>query len=229
MTRSDMTTRARRGPFRTAAVLLGLATLLSGAAARADIVLSIQSVSAAAGSTGNALDVTLMNTGQAATAAIGAFSFELIASTNNVTFTGVNISTSTAPYIFDGLGLFGANIGTGTGTNPPTVSASDLFSVIGSGTVVGAGAKVGLGRVLFDVPAGAPAGPITLTFDPIATSLSDTTFPVPVGIAATLGTGTITVTGTGPGVPEPSVPVLAGLTLAIGLAARYFKKGPARG
>jgi hypothetical protein len=195
-------------------------------AARAALIESVQSVAAPAGSSGLTFDVTLMNTGPGSFT-IGGFTFGIQASTSNITFAGVTTATTTAPYIFDGLGLFGPNIGNPPGTNPPSITAGDLFSVIGSGATLGSGQTVGLGHVSFNVPSGAPAGPITISLVPSATSLTDASFPTPNIIPInTLNSGTVTVTG---GViPEPSslLIVISG-TVAGGLPILLSRRRPA--
>ena len=203
------------------ALIAAVAILALGGPARADLIITVQSVTANPGTTGNMLEVDLTNTGPAASPAIGAFSFGLSTTNPGITFTGATNATTLAPYIFDGLGLFGPNIDTSTGAS---LTASDLFSVIGSGTTIGAGATVGLGKVFFDVAPGTLGGPIDviLASDP-TTSLSDTSFPPnPIEITK-LTNGTITVTGSGGGggtqIPEP--PTLALLGSAGGILAGW--------
>src|SRR5438552_826527 len=87
-----------------AAILVGMALLMSRSA-NAALVISAQSTTAAAGSTGNSFDVFLTNTGPSSVT-LGGFSFELQVGPN-ITITSVNISTSVAPYIFGGHSLFG--------------------------------------------------------------------------------------------------------------------------
>ena len=200
------------------AVAVAVAALLSSAPARASLILNVSSVSVASGTTGASFDVTLTNTGPSASPAIGAFSFSLTTSTQ-INFTGVTISTS-APYIFGGLGFVGPNITATAG--PGAVSASDFFSVIGSGTTLGPVTTVGLGHVVFNAGA---AGVYTVTVLPFpATSLSDTSFPVPHDIPiTTLNGGTITVTPTGGEVPEPAT-LGMGLTALIGGALVAVRK-----
>jgi hypothetical protein len=183
-------------------VLTVFATLIASRHARAGLIVSVESVTANAGSTGNALDVTLTNTGPSAVT-ISGFSFEVSVGTSNVTFTEANIST-TVPYIFQGESLFGPVISTGIGKSLP---ASDVFAISGSGATVGAGTEVGLGHVLFDVSALAPSGPVVVSLVPFPT----TTLADPSGnniIIDSLNNGTITVIS-GTVIPEPSTIVLA--------------------
>jgi hypothetical protein len=198
---------------------------------QADLIVTVQSVTAAPGSTGNTIEVDLTNTGAGAAGPIGAFSFGLSTTNPGITFTAATTATLGAPYIFDGLGLFGPNITNSTGTS---LTASDLFSVIGSGTTLGAGATVGLGEVFFDVAPGTSPGPIAVILaDYPTTSLSDDSFPVPNDIPiTTLTNGTITVTGTGGGgtptpVPEPSTLALLGTAGAALAGWRWRRRGDA--
>lgn len=198
-------------PLCAATVALGLTRSV-----RADLIVIGQNVTANAGSIGNTLEVDLENTGSSPVT-IGTFAFSISTITSNIDFTSATSNTS-APYLFAGdsgdfllLGLTTIN-----STSGQSLLASD-FSFSGLGDAVDAGATVGLGEVFFDVAAGTAAGPYTVTFDSIATSLSD-----PAGnnipISA-LDNGTITVTPSGSAVPEPSTLLLfsTGLTL---LAAR---------
>ena len=105
-------------------------------------MVSAQDVSVAAGELGAGLDVSLSNTGPSPVD-IGGFTFELTVGDTAITFTNITTSTTTAPYIFDGLGLFGPNIG--LAVNDQDWMASDIFSVIGSGTTLASNDTVGLG------------------------------------------------------------------------------------
>ena len=111
----------------------------------------MNNVTAEAGSTGNTtLEVSLTNSGLAASPEIAAFQFQLtVSGTSGVSFTGVDVLTTNSPYIF------GAN------TSAPPLSfdpfpstsftASDIYTISGSGVALGAGQTFGLGRVTFDV------------------------------------------------------------------------------
>ncbi len=174
----------------------------AGPPARAGITVSVQSVSAAAGTSGNTLEVDVQNTG--ASVDIAAFSFEiLVPSGSGVTFTGADISTSLATYIFAGNSFFGPDIAFSTGT---TLDAGDL-AVTGS-TTLGSGGTLGLGLVSFDLAAGAPLGPVTvsLTGYPFTSLTDPDQSNVPID---TLEAGTITISGGA--VPEPSSLILGTL------------------
>jgi PEP-CTERM motif len=178
--------------------------LCAGAPARAGITVSVQSVSAGAGTTGDTLEVDVQNTG--ASVNIAAFSFEIsVPFSSGVTFTGADISTSLATYIFAGNSFFGPDIAFNTGT---TLDAGDL--AIAGSTTLGTGETLGLGLVSFDVAAGTPLGPVTVSLTGFPfTSLTD---PNQGNVAIdVLETGTITITGAA--VPEPSSLVSATLGL----------------
>jgi hypothetical protein len=210
--------------------MLGAAAVLAAASqARADLIVSVQSVTANAGSTGNMLEVDLRNTGPGATVPIGAFSFGLSTTNPGITFTQATTATTLAPYIFDGQSLFGPNI---TNTSGTSLTAADAFATIGSGTSLGQGVTEGLGKVFFNVAAGTTPGPVTVTVTPYpTTSLSDTTIPIPNNIPiTTLNSGTITIPGTtppGPTIPEPSTALLAVLAWpAVAWWARRYRRRP---
>jgi hypothetical protein len=190
-------------------------------AARASLIVTAESVTASAGSSGDSFDLTLTNTGPSAVR-IGDFSFGLSTSSTHVTFTAATTSTTTAFYIFDGLSLFGPTIS----TTPPgqSLQASDVFSVPGSGTTIGAGVTLGLGHVLFNVDSSAPSGPIPVTLSPFPqTSLSDQNEGnVPLDV---LVSGTITVPGRST-VPEPSTLLLGALGGALLLACSMRERQP---
>jgi hypothetical protein len=185
--------------------------------ARAAVILSVQPATAAAGSSGNAFDVDLTNSGPASLT-VGSFSFGIVTANFNISFTDANTST-TDPYIFAGHSLFGPDLS--GPTSGQSLSASDLYAIPGSGFTLGAGRTVGLGHVLFDVSPSSTAGtfpvsldvfPVTILSDPSGNSIS----------IASLVPGEITITG-GMAVPEPSslLLFLTGAMLIAGLGLRY--------
>jgi hypothetical protein len=201
-----------------------LAVLLGTSAARAGFIVSVESVNAVAGSTGNTLEVDLSNTG--ASAVIGAFSFGISTSTANIDFTQATINTTNYAYIFAGASLFGPIISTTTGQ---FLDASDLSTLTlntpPTGTTLGANQTLGLALVSFDVAAGTSAGsiavdvtsyPTTSLTDPSGNDISGTN-----GSNLSFSNGTITILTPPSGSPtsEPSTLLLlsAGLVL---LAAR---------
>ena len=192
-------------------LLVGLALSLGliAAPSRADFVVSVQSVTASAGSTGNALDVTLTNTGPTS-ATFSGFSFGL-APALGLTFTAVTTGTTTAGYIFGDLGLFGSDI---TSTPPAGVAieASDLYSVAGAGVTLASGATLGLGHVFFNVSAAATGSISVALAAPPATSLSS---PAGTSLPVTrLQAGTVRIAAS-TAVPEPA----SALGLGVGLGA----------
>jgi hypothetical protein len=192
---------------RTALAALAIAAVLLSVPAKADIILSAESVTGAPGST-RTFDVLLTNTGPSSQN-IAAFNFELTTTDTNITFTDVTTSTTTATYIFPS-SFFGPDITTPTLAGPQTVEAGDVDATF-LGTDVASGATYGLGNVSFSISAGATNGEIA-EIDVSAypsTSLSDNNFN---NVDFTAESGTITVqTST---VPEPSPGGLMILVLA---------------
>jgi PEP-CTERM motif len=186
-----------------------LTTLAGMVPARADTIITVGNVFAISPSSGNALEVTLTNTGAAAV--IAGFSFGFSVADPHVVFTSATINT-VSPYIFSGHSLFGPNIATTSGGQ--TLVASDNYDLPNAGATVGTGATVGFGHVFFDV-SGAPLGPIAVTLIANDTSLADAQGN---NIPARLVDGTITITQSE--VPEPSSLIL----LALGLAPLAWAK-----
>jgi len=186
------------------------ACLLGPTTARADLIISVQSVTAAAGSSANGIDVELSNLGPSAVT-IGGFSFGISIANLDISFTGANTSTAAA-YVFGTDSLFGPIL-TGP-TSGQSLATSDLFSIPFSGITLDTGTTVGLGHVLFDVSPNAASGsfPVDLALFP-TTSLSDESGnDVPID---TLSSGRITITAQA--VPEPSS--LSMLLSSVGLVA----------
>ncbi|MFO0961144.1 MAG: hypothetical protein U0800_27505 [Isosphaeraceae bacterium] len=185
-----------------AVVAAGLALIasLAPSAARADLIVTVQSVVVTAGPGTKALDVVLTNTGPTAVT-IGSFSVGL-STASAVTFTEANISTVT-PYIFGANSAFGPIISTTPPPNGPSLLASDQFLTAGSGVSVASGSTVGLAHVLFLAPT---PGVYTVSLLAFPT----TTLSGPTGgnvTITTLANGTISV------VPEPPTAILLALAL----------------
>ena len=189
--------------------------------ADAALILSVQSATGVAGTSGNTFDIDLINTGPTALT-IGGFTFGIATANPNISFTDANTATA-MPYIFAGDSLLGPDL-TGP-TSGQSLTASDA-SLSGLGTTVTAGTTLGLGHILFDVLSSATNGmfPVNLEVSP-ATSLTDPNgAPVPVD---TLVAGEITITGgAAAAVPEPSSMLLffAGAFLVAGFRLRSLTK-----
>ncbi len=202
--------------FRYLAVAVAVLLLaVAPASAGFILTLNVQSTTATAGSTSNDLEITLTNSGSSAVTIAG-FSFGIQSSSSNITFTDAQINT-TLPYVFAGNSLFGPDITTSVGNSlfgpdiapsAPGLSltASD-FAAVG-GTSLGSGETVGLAHVSFNVAAGTPNGPVTVSFLSYpTTSLSD---DQDNNLSFNAPDGTITVSGSGSAVvPEPSSLLLA--------------------
>jgi hypothetical protein len=139
--------------------------------ASGEVILEISSVSAAAGSTGNTIEVDVQNT-SAMSIVVGGFNFEISAD-SDIDFTGASFATS-APYIFTGDSFDQANslpLNTSTGSSLAAGDASNS----GNGDTLGAGQTAGLALVTFSVSPTAAPGPVTVSFstDPANTNLSD--------------------------------------------------------
>jgi hypothetical protein len=182
---------------RLAACLAALLALATAGPAKADFIISVLSVSASAGSTGNALEVSLTNTGSSA-ATVAGFSFGVsVAGGSGISFTDVTTATAPDAYIFTGHSLFGPDIVVNnSGTD---ITAADVFDTPFGGATLGAGDTLGLGEVFFDVdPATTGVIPVTLDAFPV-TSLADENG---ANLSFTPAGGSITVTTTSIA-PEP--------------------------
>ena len=170
--------------------------------AHGGIIISVQSVTANAGSSGNTFEVDAQNTG--APVDIAAFAFEVsVPASGGVTFTGADINTTVDTYIFAGNSAQGPII---TAANTGTVLDASDNAVSGS-TTLGTNSTLALGRVFFDVESGASAGPVIVSLTPFPfSSLTDPNLNnIPID---TLNNGTITI------LPSTSVPEPSGLISA---------------
>ena len=202
----------------TALAVLAGALLLSSVPAKGDgigIVLSVESVTGAPGSTGT-FDVLLENTGTVSQNIAG-FAFELSTTDTNITFTDVTTSTTTKPYILAGDSLFGPDIL--VSTTGQVIDSGDV-SASGNGTDVAPGATYGIGNVGFSIGPGASNGEIAVidisTFPNTNLTASDLS-----NVDFTTESGTITVQTTST-VPEPAtaLPLAAALLIAAFLARK---------
>jgi hypothetical protein len=197
--------------------------LLAAGAAKADVIVGFQSVSAKPGSIGDVLEVTINNTGPSPIT-VDAFSFGISTANPNIDFTDATTAT-VLPYIFAGNSLFGPDIATLRGQE---LIASDIYAGV-NGAVISSGSTVGLGHVLFSIAPGAAPGIFPGRFDPIATSLS-TVSGVAIPITS-FAAGDITISEVHV-IPEPSFTALLLLVslLAVGrLVARNHSSRNAQG
>lgn len=214
-----MRTRMRNIAIRFLLPAAAAALLLFPPALRADgLDLSIApGTSASAGSTGNAFDVLLTNTGTSAVTLAG-FSFGITTADTDITFTNADTSTG-APYVFAGDSFDDINGFTLYTNSLPgqTVEASDV-SNSGAGESIAGGATVALASILFDVAPGATPGMFAVTFEDFpTTSFSD---PNGTNLDFTAESGTITITSNTAPVPEPATGILIICALAFVFAIR---------
>jgi len=175
--------------------LLIAACVFGTSTAYADLILSVESVSANPGDSGDTFDVLLTDSGSPGVSVAG-FNFTIQISDPDITAIGVFTSTATAPYIFSGSSLLGPEI---DDQLTPTIIAADVST---GSTTLNSGDVFGLGQVLFSVSPTAAGGPVTVSFVTSGgTADNDLSDPNGANIPITTFTsGTITVNA----VPEPS-------------------------
>jgi len=143
-------------------------------AALAGVTFSIQAdtPNPAPGSTGNAFDVLLTNTGPSPIN-IAAYVFGVATTDTDITFTEADVSTVVSPYIFAGNSFVADFLGGITDIPAPVglpplpaqvLLASDVGNNPSSFTTVAAGRTVDLGRVLFNVAPNAVVQGFTVSF-----------------------------------------------------------------
>ena len=191
-------------------VLAAVGFVGAAALGHASVIMNLQPVSDAGGSTGDTFDVTLTNTGPTSISVAG-FSFGLSVGTSDLSFTGVSTATTTALYVFDGQSLFGPDIS----VQPPNLpgqelEAEDIFAGPLAGSTIGPGGTEGLGHVTFNLSAATPPGAIQISFIGADDSLSD---PNGEPIDFSTGSGAVMVTG-GVSIPEPATFGFVGMALA---------------
>jgi hypothetical protein len=176
---------------------------VAAVSARAGLILTISTVMATPGSTGNSLQITLTNDDPTSSVDVAGFNFLIDSTTTDLNFTSAQFST-VFPYIFDGNSFdqdFAVPLNTSTGQS---LAAGDSADNPPAFTVVGPGATFGLADVIFDVAADAMSGLDTILFDQSSanTSVSD-----PNGMAIPIDSfvnGGVLVNG-GVSTPEPAV------------------------
>jgi hypothetical protein len=205
----------RAAALRLASLLAAGMALLCAPEAQAGFVISVNDVSAAAGSTGNVtLEVSLTNDEATTSPEIAAFQFMLsVPGASGITFSVADTLTANNPYIF------GAN-----SSAPPLsfdafpntgFTASDIYTIASAGVALAPGQTVGLGRVTFDVAPSA-TGIIPVALVPNFTdSLLDPDGDPILGTYQFLDGSIEVVTAA---VPEPSSFVLA----LLGITAAYL-------
>lgn len=207
-----------RGRASAAILALMIVVGLAPAPARASLILSVQSVTVAAGSSNDAFDVLLTNTGSSVV--IGGTSFQVTTTSPGIVFTSAITSPVTTSYVFVGHSLFGPTISVDSGQ---ALDASDEYNLLGSGATVGAHTTVSLGRVFFNVSSATPTGSLAVTLTPAATLLTDAAGRS-LASSTTINNpaGTILITPTA--VPEPSSLALCSIAGAAGLGYRRFRR-----
>jgi hypothetical protein len=182
--------------------------------ARADLLLTAESVTAMPGDTNDLFNVYITNTGAAAVD-VEAFAFEINTTSSDITFEQATTGTTLFPYIFAGNSFTNVVLGSSiisTSSPGQTLDASDLVNAPNSFTEIDPGASFGLGLISFDVAPGAPNQVAQVTFNTSSTftSVSDQN-----GNLQTLdfASGDITVSSVS-SVPEPATGILLLVPLA---------------
>jgi len=204
-----------RSRLRRMFMVMPAVALLISAPVGASLIITVANVSSNSPSSGNTLEIDLINTGPAVS--LGGFSFEITVGDSHITFTSATTATL-APYVFASGSLFGPTISTTTGQ---TLDAGDLSTV--AGVTVATGATVGLGQVFFDISAGDLPGLAAVMLSPLATDLLDINGSI---IPATFINGSITIANSA--VAEPSALALVFLGLLVLASIRSAIGGSAR-
>jgi hypothetical protein len=195
------------------------AVMLVCSPARATTIFSIQPTTfAAPGSTGNAFDVVLTNSGPGSIE-VGGFSFEVSVTNPAISLTGADFTPIVAPYIFAG-NSFDEDLPIAlNSTSGATLDASDTYETALSGVTLISGESLSLGEVLYNVAANASAGSFAVSFTGTPSVADANNLADNNGNAIDVGTftsGTINI------VPEPSslLLLLAGTAALAGLRRR---------
>lgn len=205
--------------FSVAAAIIAFCFLASAPAHAGSLAVSFSPLgNVAPGATNNSFDVLLTNTGTDVD--IAGFSFEVLSSSTDITFTDAT-SGSTTPYIFGITGLFSPDIINPGSTPGSSIGASDLAT--SSDALLQTGDVVSLGRVFFDVSPTAAPQTVYFSFSGFpGTSLSDD-FGLDIPID-TFFTGQFSITGSTSPVPEPTPFVLLAATVSLFAIFRWPKR-----
>jgi hypothetical protein len=196
-----------------------IAFLADAQVARADLLLTAESVTATPGSVNDLFNVYLTNLG-ATPVDVAAFNFEINTTSTDITFEQATTATTLYPYVFAGNSFAESFLSGVISTSSPgqTLDASDFALAPGSFTVVNPGitSSVGLGLISFNVAPSAPyqVAPVTFNPNPAFTSVSDQ-----FGNLQTLefASGNITV-------PEPATGFLLLVSLTGLLWGKRFRR-----
>jgi hypothetical protein len=190
-----------------------LACLGGAATARADLLLTAESVYAHPGDVNDVFNVYLTNVG-AAPVDVEGFNFEINTTSTDITFEQATTGTTLFSYIFAGNSLFGPVIS--TSAPGQTLDASDNAATPNSFTAINPGASFGLGLVSFNVAPGAPnqVAPVTFNMNSAFTSVSDQFGNL---LPLQFASGNISV-------PEPATGLLLIVPLAALIARRKLRR-----
>jgi hypothetical protein len=208
-----------------------VAGVLSAPAAWAGVIYSIQmdTLNPAPGTTGDAFDVLLTNTGPSSLD-IAAFSFGVFTADTDITLTEADVSTVVSSYVFAGNSFVVAFLGSpviSITSGAQTLTANDTTNTPSSFVVVGAGSTVDLGRVLFNVAANAGPQTFTISFtgSPGVNNLNNNLSDQNGDAISVDSLDSVNFSDT-QAVPEPgtAVPLLAGLT-CLWMFSRRLRSG----
>ncbi len=205
-----------------AGILGGLLAALGPA--RADLLFSMQSVTANPGDVNDMFEVDVTNTGTTAVD-LAAYSFEIDATSTDITFEQSTTGTVPHAYVFAGNSFVDDFVSGVTSISAPgeSLSANDLGEIPASFTTIAQGAEFGMSEVFFDVAPGAASEVLPVDFN---ISIADSSASDPNGnaIALDFSNGQIPINA----VPEPSSAVLLSTALIGWLAARRRDRGARR-
>jgi hypothetical protein len=186
------------------------------------LVIKAPVVVASPGTSGS-FDVLLINPAGGASFNVAADSLGLsVSGPLDVTFTDVSINTVVAPYIYvtSGTTVGGGPLSLDTFPNTQFTASDSEFASPGFRTV-NPGDTFGLAHVSFTVSPTSPLGTDVISFNPLATSLTDDSGNA---ITASLVNGAI-----GTSIPEPASLVEAATAALLGAAAFWWRKKRRRG